>query len=600
MFIKDTTNTVFELAASFVNNTSRHIFLTGKAGTGKTTFLKYIQEHTKKNAVVVAPTGVAAINAGGVTIHSFFQLPFGPFIPDDMERFSLFHQNGEINNSINLVKKIRLSSQKKELMRKMDLLIIDEISMVRADMLDAMDVVLRYVRKNSFQAFGGVQILYIGDLFQLPPVVADDEWEILNPHYESPFFFHAKALSRATPLYVELKKIYRQKDQRFIDVLNRVRNNTVLPADILLLNERFQPDFSSAPDDPYIVLSTHNRKTESINTEELDKLPGRLHTFDGEVTGEFSEKIMPTDNKLLLKEGAQIMFIKNDTDKRYYNGKIGRISRIAEKVIYIQFEGEGEEFALAQEKWKNIRYTFNPEKNRIQEEELGTFTQYPIRLAWAITIHKSQGLTFTKAIIDAGSSFAAGQVYVALSRCTSLEGMVLRSRISAACIKTDAKVIEFAGREAELNELQHLLQEEEVFFEKRSVIDSYDFTPLVEKLEDQVAVLTGKPAKDRMTHLKTVNELLAAAVELQDVCARFRLQLEQLLKVSLGSGDENPLKERIEKANTYFSGNLSSKLITPLKQHINIVKSRPNGKKQAKSLEDLLVFLQKKEKEYHS
>ncbi len=598
MFIKDTTNTIFDLAASFVNNTSRHIFLTGKAGTGKTTFLKYIQEHTGKNAIVVAPTGVAAINAGGVTIHSFFQLPFGPFIPDDMDHFSLVHQNGEINNSINLVKKIRLSAEKKELMRNMDLLIIDEISMVRADMLDAMDIILRFVRKNSFQPFGGVQVLYIGDLFQLPPVVGEDEWEILNPYYESPFFFHAKAVARIPPLYIELKKIYRQKDQHFIDVLNRVRNNSVTASDLALLNARYQPHFVSAPEDPYIVLSTHNRKTESINASELDKLPGPLHRFAAVVSGEFSEKIMPTDNTLLLKEGAQVLFIKNDPEKRYYNGKIGRVNRIVENIIYIRFEGETEDFAVTREKWKNIRYSFNPEKNRIQEEELGTFTQYPIRLAWAITIHKSQGLTFTKAIIDAGASFAAGQVYVALSRCTSLEGMVLRSAIQRHCIRTDEKVIAFASREAELNELQDMLKKEAGLYEKRTIINNYDFTALVEKLESKVDILTGRPAKERMTNLRLVQQLLTHAAELQEVSAKFRLQLGQLLVIAHDSGDETPLQQRLIKANEYFCSSLGNQLIKPLKQHIGSLKARPDGKKLAKDMDELLTYFLTLEKEY--
>ncbi|MBC8032707.1 MAG: AAA family ATPase [Chitinophagaceae bacterium] len=596
--ITDTTNTIFDLAASFVNNTSRHIFLTGKAGTGKTTFLKYIQEHAKKNAVVVAPTGVAAINAGGVTIHSFFQLPFGPFIPDDEERFALNFQNEDVNNAFNLVKKIRLTGEKKALMRKMELLIIDEISMVRADMLDAIDAVLRFVRKNSFQPFGGVQVLYIGDLFQLPPVVQEDEWNILRQLYESPFFFHAKAVSKATPLYIELKKIYRQKDQRFIDVLNRVRNNSVTTADLNLLNERYQPGFKPDLENPYIVLSTHNSKTDTINTLELEKLPGPLFTFSATVTGDFSERIMPTENSLQLKVGAQVLFIKNDSEKRYYNGKIGRVSRILDKVIYIHFEAEKEDFALTQEKWKNIRYSFNEEKNRIQEEELGTFTQYPIRLAWAITIHKSQGLTFTKAIVDAGASFAPGQVYVALSRCTSMEGMVLRSLIQRHCIKTDEKVIAFASREAELNELQDLLKEEEVFYEKKGVIDSYDLTRLVEKLEDEIALMTAKAAKERMLHLKVLNELLTQAIEMQEVAARFRIQLNQLLKAALDTGNEEPLKERMLKANDYFAGNLGNKCLTPLKNHIGTLKARSNGKKQVKPLEELLTFIAKIKKEY--
>ena len=456
----DTINTIFDLAASVVNNTQRHVFLTGKAGTGKTTFLRYISGQTLKKAVVVAPTGVAAINAGGVTIHSFFQLPFGPFIPDDPEKLVLFSESDRINNSTNLIKKIRLSNKKKDLMRSMELLIIDEVSMVRPDVLDAMDAVLRFVRRNSFQPFGGVQVLYIGDLFQLPPVMPEDHWEILHPYYESWFFFEAKAIRQAPPLYIELKKIYRQSDPLFIEVLNRVRNNSVSQDDLQLLNERFHPLFKPSADDPYIVLTSHNRKAEVINASELNALPAPLHQFPAEVSGEFAERDMPTEKLLCLKEGAQVMFVRNDPEKKYYNGKIGRVSRIVEEEIYIRFEEEDTEFALGREKWKNIRYIFNAEKDRIEEEELGTFVQYPIRLAWAITIHKSQGLTFTKAIVDAGSSFAPGQVYVALSRCTSLEGIVLGSRIGRHCIKTEEKVIAFSGHAAAEQELQALLSEQ--------------------------------------------------------------------------------------------------------------------------------------------
>lgn len=608
MLIPDTTNTIFTLAASFVNNTLKHIFLTGKAGTGKTTFLKYIRENTRKKAVVVAPTGVAAINAGGVTIHSFFQLPFGPFIPDNPDRFTLFQENDTANHAFNLVKRIRFSSKKKDLMRNMELLIIDEISMVRPDMLDAMDMILRFVRKNSFQPFGGVQVLYIGDLFQLPPVVQEDEWEILRPHYSGQFFFHAKVITQAPPLYIELKKIYRQKDPLFIDLLNRVRNNTVTPEDLQLLNGRCRPAFQPPEEDPYIVLSTHNRKAEVINSSELEKLPGPPHKFMAEISGAFSERDMPTEPVLYLKEGAQVLFIKNDPEKRYYNGKIGRVTRIVGADIFICFEDEKAEFALGKEKWKNIRYSFNAEKNRIEEEELGVFTQYPLRLAWAITIHKSQGLTFSRAIIDAGASFAAGQVYVALSRCTSLDGIVLKSLIRRHCIKTDEGVIEFARREAAENELQEQLMGEQALYEKSDILQQYDFTALVEMLEKYVAkeemATTGKRKQTSGKHSdppaglekddRILLKMVEAATGLQEVCSKFRLQLTKLLKESGETGSGDQLAMRLAKADAYFTTCLDDQFIQPLQDYMNALKGKPDAGKQLKSLGKLLAFIRNK------
>ena len=332
--------------------------------------------------------------------------------------------------------------------------------MVRADMLDAMDTILRHFRKRMHQPFGGVQVLFIGDMYQLPPVVPNNEWDILQSYYDSPFFFSAKVIEQAPPLYIELKKIYRQNEQLFIDVLNRVRNNEVTDADFTLLNERYKPDFNPPKEEKYITLSTHNRKADAINDAELEKLPGKMFTFKGDIKGEFSDKALPTDMNLQLKEGAQVMFIKNDSggERKYFNGKLATIKKInGDEIIAIANDGN-EELRIEKETWRNIRYSYQRESDSIKEEELGSFEQYPLRLAWAVTIHKSQGLTFDRAIIDAGASFAPGQVYVALSRCTSLKGMVLLSKLFPSAIATDKRVIAFAQKEAAAEELEQLLK----------------------------------------------------------------------------------------------------------------------------------------------
>jgi ATP-dependent exoDNAse (exonuclease V) alpha subunit len=398
-------NPLFSTAADFVNNTSRHIFLTGKAGTGKTTFLKYIRQNTRKKCVVVAPTGVAAINAGGVTMHSFFQLPLGPFLP-------VTHRlSGEgVTDQYTLFKNIRVSDDKREIFRDLELLIIDEISMVRCDMLDATDAILRYFRKMPNTPFGGVQVLYIGDLFQLPPVMPDAQWSLLREYYESPFFFHSKAVQQAPPVYIELKKIYRQSQQTFIDILNRIRNAQATRQDLATLNNRM----TAQPQEgvKYVTLTTHNVKADKINFEELAKLPGRSYEFKGVVEGDFPDKTLPTDPVLQLKEGAQVMFIRNDKneDRRFFNGKLATVSRIDDDGIRVVLAESDEELLLEQETWNNIRYSYNQQEESIDEEKLGSFTQYPIRLAWAITIHKSQGLTFQNAIIDAGDAPGSSQV----------------------------------------------------------------------------------------------------------------------------------------------------------------------------------------------
>ncbi|MCC7029321.1 MAG: AAA family ATPase, partial [Chitinophagaceae bacterium] len=398
----DETNHYFKLAADYVMNTASPVYLTGKAGTGKTTFLKYIKQHCSKNLVVVAPTGVAAINAGGVTMHSFFQLPFGAYVADARRGFGL---NEHVVDKNTLLSNLKIGGNKKKLILELELLIIDEVSMLRSDMLDAIDTVLRVVRRRH-KPFGGVQVLFIGDLHQLPPVVKDSEAPIFKTHYQSPFFFHAKVFEQTTPVFIELKKIYRQNEQHFIDILNNLRNNDLTVSDYEILNSRYDPTFR--PDDnKYITLTSHNVKADAINAEELEKIKDRSHEFRGEIKGDFSDKQLPTDLVLKLKVGAQVMFIKNDSSGqgRYYNGKIAIVDKIERNTILVRFPETNDLLEIEKETWENISYTHNENTNKVDEKVMGSFSQYPLRLAWAITIHKSQGLTFTHAIIDAGSSF---------------------------------------------------------------------------------------------------------------------------------------------------------------------------------------------------
>jgi hypothetical protein len=583
MLQTDSSNTIFKLAADFVNNTSRHIFLTGKAGTGKTTFLKYIKENSHKNVVVVAPTGVAAINAGGVTMHSFFQLPFGPYIPGTKTGFS--NKNDEITDKHSLFTNIRFNGDKRILLEELELLVIDEISMVRADMLDAMDAILRYFRKKPQYPFGGVQVLYIGDMFQLPPVVPNNEWDILNPYYESPFFFDAKVICEAPPLYIELKKIYRQSEHVFIDLLNRVRNNCLIQEDFTLLNSRYKPNFSPSPSEKFITLSSHNRKADAINVEELAKLKTRLHLFSAAITGEFSDKALPTERELQLKEGAQVMFIKNDsgTERRYYNGKLATIKSIRDNEIMVITNDENEELKLEKETWRNVRYSFVKESDSIKEEELGSFTQYPIRLAWAITIHKSQGLTFEKAIIDAGASFAAGQVYVALSRCTSLAGVVLLSKINSGAIATDPRILAFAQKEAATDELAILLKSEQAGYLSKALIKSFDWKKLIAAVQDFAALLPGKKLPDGSAK-DLCNQLFESLSRQAIVAEKFQNQLEQILNPVNGSADPIIIQDRCSKAISYFVNAIGNEILIPLEEHIASLGKTTRYKKYTSSV----------------
>lgn len=441
-FVPDTDNHEFQDALNLVKYTRQSLFLTGKAGTGKSTFLRYVTDNVKKKYVVLAPTGIAAINAGGSTLHSFFKLPFHPLLPDDP---NLSLQKGRIHEFFKYTKPHR------KLLEQLELIIIDEISMVRADIIDTVDRILRVYSRNLREPFGGKQLLLVGDAFQLEPVVKSDEREILARFYPNPYFFSARVFGQIDLVSIELKKVYRQSDPTFISVLDHIRGGTVGAADLQLLNTRYGVTISPTADrerDLYITLATRRDNVDYINERRLAELPGEPKTFRGEIRGDFPESSLPTQLELVLKPGAQIIFIKNDYERRWVNGTIGTVNGfdMDGSTLYITTD-DGRECDVKRESWRNIRYTYNEEKKQVEEEELGTFTQFPVRLAWAITVHKSQGLTFSRAVIDfTGGVFAGGQTYVALSRCTSLEGIRLKKPVSQADVFVRPEITEFANR----------------------------------------------------------------------------------------------------------------------------------------------------------
>lgn len=586
-------NTMFRLAAGFVQHTSKHVFLTGKAGTGKTTFLRYLKENSFKNIAIVAPTGVAAINAGGVTMHSFFQLPMGTYLPT--RQYVQADTGTEVVNEHTLFKNLRLSKNKRELLNEIELLVIDEVSMVRADMLDCVDTILRHVRKALHIPFGGVQVLFIGDLNQLPPVVNQREWQVLKEYYKSPFFFDAVSVQATPPVYIELNKIYRQSDADFIRILNNIRNNEATAADLAQLNQHYDPRFVPPPGESYITLTSHNAKADAINQRELQKLQGKVFNFEGEVKGDFSDKSFPAEKNLAIKVGAQVMFIKNDKGevRRFYNGKIGTISRVVKDDLYVRFPGEEDELLVEKETWHNIRYTYDRENDEIEEEELGSFTQYPLRLAWAITIHKSQGLTFEKAIIDAGEAFAAGQVYVALSRLTSMKGMVLYSRIPAHSIRSDERIHDFSQSGLEETELQQLLQEEQKFFITQTLLSTFQLAKQVDLLQNHLEAYAGRKIPDEEEAIAWAKALVQKGKELQDVGMRFIQQLETMLPTAEADNFQQ-LSERIQKAASYFVKAFDEGLLQPIRDHATRWRIKTRVKKYGKELELLATTMERK------
>ncbi len=546
-------NEIFDLAYRFITETQESIFLTGKAGTGKTTFLKYLREHSSKNMIVAAPTGVAAINAGGVTLHSLFQLPLHPFLPTE-------------NNKQELLSKIRYQKQRIQLLRKMELLVIDEISMVRCDVLDAIDAILRSVRRNHFTPFGGVQILFIGDLFQLPPVAKREEWDnLLGNYYASPFFFDSKAVKEQTPLLIELTKIYRQKEQSFVDLLNKVRNNYMDKGDYDQLNNRFIPNFHPAAEEKFITLTSHNAQSDNINAVKLQKLNTPSFTYKAKVEGDFPDNIYPAEMELVLKEGTQVMFIKNDlVNRRYFNGKIGVVSSLSPDKIMVNCDGE--DIEVSEEVWENTRYTLNRTDEKLEQQILGRFFQYPLRLAWAITIHKSQGLTFDKVMIDAASSFSSGQVYVALSRCTSLDGIVLLSKIPSSAIYSNQQVVEAHTSLVPKGSLAERFEGARQVFTLQLLSEIF----LLEEIETAVRFLKYSidKNKDKLNAdaLEWAVQIEEEIKKLKTTAEKFIGQVQQLMRDVAAVENNQPLQQRIQAAAGYFLP-LLEKLKSQLQQH---------------------------------
>ncbi len=545
-------NEVFDLAYRFVTETNENIFLTGKAGTGKTTFLKYLKENSTKNIVVAAPTGVAAINAGGVTLHSLFQLPFHPFLPTK-------------NNKEELLAKIRHNKQRQQLLRKMELLVIDEISMVRCDVMDAIDTILKHTRRNYHLPFGGVQLLCIGDLHQLPPVAQNQEWGILNEYYESPFFFDSLAIKEQSPLLIELSKIYRQKEESFVTLLNKVRNNHMHADDFEDLHLRYDPNFRPGGDEKYITLTSHNKQADQINEQELNKLNKASFKYNAVVEDDFPENMYPVDFELNLKEGAQVMFLKNDLiQKRYYNGKIGVIKTLTKDKIIVNCDGF--EIEVGKETWDNSRYTLNRGDGKLEQETLGTFTQYPLRLAWAITIHKSQGLTFEKVMIDAGAAFSSGQVYVALSRCTSLAGIVLLSKIAATAIHSNENVIKGQQSLAYKGSLADRFAGARQLFTQQLLEDIFSFgevSATIEQLAFQIHQHHDKLNIEATVWIENFKKHLAADKE---VGLKFIGHIAHLMKEEAVIENNAALQKRISDAANHFIPGLET-YIKELKSH---------------------------------
>jgi len=585
----DTSNIFFKIAVDLANQSSRNIFLTGKAGTGKTTFLKYIRETCPKQMAVVAPTGVAAINAGGVTIHSFFQLPISPFIPV-AKTFSPARKVDETNNRHSLLGRLRMTNEKKKVLRELELLIIDEISMVRCDTLDAIDVVLRHIRHRPTEMFGGVQVLFIGDMFQLPPVVPGEEWKILSGFYNSPFFFDSKVMQEHPPVYIEFQTIYRQSEEQFILLLNQVRNNEIDSNGKDILLSRYKPSFQPIKDDGFIILTTHNNKAEAINNNELKKLETILISFKAEIKGEVSEKSYPADEILNLKVGAQVMFIKNDSEKnkRYFNGRIGIITKIEGEKIFVKCKDELSDIEVKKETWKNIRYTLNKNSRLLEEEELGSFTQYPLRLAWAITIHKSQGLTFEKAIIDAGEAFAPGQVYVALSRCTNLEGMILKSEIRANTLYSDSRIVAFSQKSSTSSQLQQELAEGQKNYFQFILFSAFDFGLIIKNCQELDSYVKEHYSSFNEETLQWIIQLNLKTQSQQETAKKFQGQLLQIFEEQDSSQKNEKLRKRVSAAAVYFCNELQQ-LSELLKDSPAITDSWIHAREYNESLKEIFA-----------
>lgn len=537
----------YQLAHGFANHTNQITFITGKAGTGKTTFLKKLKTESFKQIAVVAPTGIAAINAGGTTIHSFFQLPFSPFTPTPIGKKEL-------------ISKMKMQGRRQQILRELELLVIDEISMVRADVLDAIDTVLRHYRHRVHQPFGGVQVVFIGDMFQLSPVAKREEQHILMSYYEGIHFFDSHVMQQVPMVYIELDKVFRQKNADFIHILDEVRMNKLSSQSLAKLESTYNPNFVPKDDDTYITLTTHNYKADLINSAELKKIDEKSQWFSAEVKGSFPTNNFPVDMDLELKKGAKVMFVKNDTEmpRRFYNGKIGEVTFIDDDYVMVTCPGEENAIYVEAVTWENMTYTVNKETTKLEEEITGSFTQIPLRHAWAITIHKSQGLTFDKAIIDAGDAFAPGQVYVALSRCRTLEGIVLKSKINSNSIRNEANILKFSSRRNEADELIKKLEASQVEYRKQLLIELFEFNPiqkLFNFLRSDVNKAGSSFNEETSPFLSNLNQLLD---EIKEVANKFIIQLTQIFNNT--PFDNALLQQRLSAASTYFDEKLDELL----------------------------------------
>lgn len=574
-----TDNAPLKLAYEFVEKTGKNVFLTGRAGTGKTTFLHQIRNSSVKRSVVVAPTGVAAINAGGVTIHSFFQMPFGPIIPN----------MGESQEGPGDARYKKFSKEKINIIRSLDLLIIDEISMVRADLLDGIDGVLRKYR-NRDKPFGGLQLLLIGDLQQLAPVVKDDEKNLLSPYYDTFFFFGSKALRATNYISIELSKVYRQTDENFIRLLNKVRDNELDTRTLDAINQQYDPEIFHGDTTGYITLTTHNFQANQLNTKKLSQIRNTPRTFTAVIEGDFPEHSFPTDQKLTLKKGAQVMFVKNDPspEKLFYNGKIGTIEGFENDEILVQCENEDQPIVVHPLVWENKRYSLDQQTKEISERFIGSFAQYPLKLAWAITIHKSQGLTFERAIIDAQSAFAHGQVYVALSRCKSLQGLVLSSRIGVSSIKNDHNIKGFIRQVEENQPNEKQLRESRLQFQLTLIEELFDFNNVQRrlnyllKLANQHSNSLDDTLADVMKQVKVILD-----DKLADVGVKFTREINKHVNQYPEIENNSLLQDRIKKAAGYFFPLLHDQV----KGILDGLDIESDNKKVQKTLNDAFSYL---------
>ncbi|MFY8020706.1 MAG: helix-turn-helix domain-containing protein [Bacteroidia bacterium] len=561
------------LAKTIVHETGSNLFLTGKAGTGKTTFLREIIQETTKNHVILAPTGVAAINAGGMTIHSFFQLPFSTYIKSGA--------NGAVSKYM-LLKNLRLSEDKIELIKNLQLIIIDEISMVRADSIDAIDDILRFVRNKPNEAFGGTQMLFIGDLFQLPPVVKDDEANLLTQFYASPFFFDATVMQLAPFKTIELNKIYRQQDASFIDLLNKIRNNECKEAEFELLKNLRKKMPDPLPKGT-IVLCSHNAQADAINRSALDNLDSSSFKYHAKLSGNFNEKNAPADLCLELKVGAQVMFTKNDLsgEQRYFNGKIATVSKLSENEIFVLFD-QDEEFEVNLENWTNQEYIYDEDEDKIQKKELGKFTQYPLKLAWAITIHKSQGLTFNEVLIDAGKSFAAGQVYVALSRCTHMAGLGLLSDLNPGNIISDPHIVKFLNKQIQSNQWLEELELEKKIFAIQTMNEAFSMNEILQLEHTSISQLQKLSVFEQQNFGKTWKKIQQTIAHLDEMAEKFKQLMNYKIKEE--KEDSEWIQHKVLGAKKYFIKELSENVL----DQVQNIKTEASRNKRIKGLSKIL------------